>query len=290
MAQIIGGLTTSHVPVIGQAIHAGRKDDPKLKPFFDAFPPVHRWMAEARPDAIVVAYNDHGLNFFLNNMPAFAIGTAHEYRNGDEGWGAPEPRVFKGDARLAWHIANSLVEDEFDISTCQEMVFDHGGITALDLIQPGYEHGGKQMPIPIVPIEINAVQPPLPTPRRCYKLGQALGKAIRSYPKDIKVLVVGSGGLSHMIATGGFINEEYDRHCMDKIVNDPEWLTGYTVDDVITNAGNQGLEFMTWLVMRGAVSGEVDIVNSVYVKPISHTGGAMMLMDARRQQQLVAAE
>jgi len=277
MARIIGGLTTSHVPMIGRAIAGGRQQEVPFAPFFDAFAPVHRWLDERRPDVAIVIYNDHGLNFFLDNMPTFAIGAAHAYDNADEGWGPPPPRRFRGDPQLSWHIIQSLIADEFDVSTCQEMAFDHAGITALDLAWEG--HGDK--PVAVIPIVVNAVAPPLPTPRRCYAFGQAIGRAVRAFAEDRRVLVIGSGGLSHELGQFGKINQSFDEYCMDAIVADPEALARYSNDEIVDLAGAQGLELITWLVMRGAVSGEVDVVNSLYFAPISHTGGAMMLIEPR---------
>jgi protocatechuate 4,5-dioxygenase beta chain len=275
MARIVGGLTTSHVPMIGKAISENKQQIPYFKPFFDSFVPAQRWLAEVQPDVAVVIYNDHGLNFFLDKMPTFAIGAAGEYHNADEGWGPPEPRAFRGAPKLSWHLIDQLVADEFDMTTCQEMLFDHAGITALDLLWPG--HGS--WPVATIPIVINAVQPPLPTPRRCYKLGQAIGRAIRAYPEDVKVLVVGSGGMSHSLGQFGGINQAFDRQCMHDMVHDPEALARYSNDDIVRLAGGQGLELMTWIAMRGAVSGPVEVVVSQYHAPISHTGGGMMLIE-----------
>lgn len=276
MARILGGLGTSHVPMIGRTIAAGKQDEVSFKPFFDSFGAVHDWLGEKKPDVAIVFYNDHGLNFFLDNMPTFAIGAAHEYRNADEGWGEPAPRVFAGAPELSWHIVNSLMADEFDVSTCQQMRFDHAGITALDLLWPGHE-----VPVKVIPIVLNAVLPPLPTPKRCYKLGQAIGRAVASFPEDINVLFVGSGGLSHELGEFGKINEPFDRMCMEKIVGEPEALTRYTNDEIVDVAGAQGLELMTWLAMRGAVPEAAQVVASIYHSPISHTGGAMMLLEPR---------
>jgi len=89
MAQILGGITTSHVPAIGRAIARNLQQEPYWRPFFDAFAPVHRWLAETRPEVLVVFYNDHGLNFFLDKMPTFAVGAAPLYSGADEGWGLP---------------------------------------------------------------------------------------------------------------------------------------------------------------------------------------------------------
>jgi protocatechuate 4,5-dioxygenase beta chain len=275
MARIIGGLTTSHVPMIGKAIASSTQQDVPFKAFFDGFAPVHAWLEEAKPDIVVLFYNDHGLAFFLDNLPTFAVGAAPEYHIADEGWGEPQPHVFKGEPSLSWHIINSLVSEEFDISTSREMPFDHAGATALDLAWP------NGAPVTTVPVVINAVQDPMPTPMRCYKLGQAIGRAIRTYPKDLKVLIIGSGGLSHEIGEFGGINEAFDLKCMDLIVNDPEALARYSNDEIIGLAGRQGVELMTWIAMRGAVSGEVKLVTSLYHNPISHTGGALMLLEAK---------
>ena len=285
MARIIGGLTTSHVPRLSRILNTAKEQEAAWKPFFDGFIPVRRWLADNKPDVVVLFGIDHGLNFFLDKMPTFAVGAAHEYRNDDEGWGPPKPRLFKGDAELSWHIIEQLVDDEFDVTTCQEMVLDHGSILALDMPWPG-----GTWPVPVVPIMTNIVQYPVPKLSRCYKLGQAVGRAIRSYPRDLKVLVIGSGGLSHQIRTAGFINEEFDRFCMDKIVTDPEATTRYTTEEFVELAGSQGLEFVTWLGMRGAVAGNVEVVTSTYHNPLSHTGGAIMLLDARKSSGAMAAE
>jgi protocatechuate 4,5-dioxygenase beta chain len=276
MARIAGGLGTSHVPMIGRTLAAGKQAEVPFAPFFEAYAPVHDWLGERKPDVAIVFYKDHGLSFALDNMPTFAVGAATEYRNADEGWGAPEPRSFRGATELSWHLIQSLVADEFDVSVCREMLFDHAGITALDLLYPGHD-----VPVAVIPIVINGVQPPLPTPLRCYKFGQAIGRAIKSFAQDANVLVIGSGGLSHELGEFGKINEPFDRMTMERIVSDPEALTRYTNDEIVDLAGAQGLELMTWIAMRGAVAGEVDLISSVYQNPISHTGGAMMLIEPR---------
>ena len=86
MAKIVGGIMSSHVPAIGRAIARNLQGDPYWKPWFDGFPPVRDWLAEVKPDVAVVVYNDHGLNFFLDKMPTFALGCADTYYNDDEGW------------------------------------------------------------------------------------------------------------------------------------------------------------------------------------------------------------
>ena len=289
MARIVGGLTTSHVPSIGGAIARGDQQTPYWKPFFDAFNPIHTWLDEVKPDVAVMIYNDHGLNHFLDKMPTFAVGAAAKYDNADEGWGIPVLPSFDGDPDLSWHIIDNLIANDFDITMCQEMQVDHAFTLPIKLMYP---NAGPNWPIRTVPVTINSVQHPLPNAARCYKLGQAIGRAIESYPKDIKVLVVGTGGLSHQLdgTRAGFINKDFDLLCMEKIVSDPVALTRYTNRQIIELAGSQGVELMCWIAMRGALNGKVSTVSSTYHVPISNTGGAVMLLSNEPAPALLAAE
>lgn len=277
MATIVGGITTSHIPLIGKAIARGWQNEPAWKPFFDAYHPVHQWLDAARPDAVVVVYNDHGLNFFLNNMPTFAIGAAAEYRNGDEGWGLPVVPPFPGDPELSWHIVDSVVADEFDVSTCQEMLVDHAFTVPMALLWPG---AGRR-PVRTIPIAVNHVQYPLPSPARCFKFGRAIGRALETFDRDIRVAVVATGGLSHQLdgTRAGFINRPFDRLCMEKIVDDPAAIARYSVRDLVRESGAQGVELLTWLVMRGALTGAVACRHTSYHVPISNTAAAVMVLD-----------
>jgi len=279
MAEIIGGLTTSHIPAVGNAIANKLHDDPYWKPFFDAYPPVREWLGDHKPDVAIVIYNDHGLNFFLDKMPTFAIGAAHEYRNEDEGWGIPVIEPFAGNPKLSWHIIEEMVADEFDITSCQEMAVDHGFTVPMQLFWPGR---GKDTPT-VVPICANTVQHPIPTVKRCYDFGKSLGKAIRSYPEDIKVVVLGTGGLSHQLdgERAGFINKEFDLMCMEKIVSNPQELTNISRHELIRQAGAQGSEFIMWMMMRGALSEQVTAVHQNYHIPISNTGAGTMILECQ---------
>src|SRR5690348_6070980 len=96
MARIVGGLTTSHVPAIGGAIAKGLQAEPYWKPFFDGFLPVRKWLDEVKPEVAVVFYNDHGLNFFLDKMPTFAIGAATEIPERRRGLGTAHDRRLPG--------------------------------------------------------------------------------------------------------------------------------------------------------------------------------------------------
>lgn len=276
MARIIGGLTTSHVPAIGGAIARGLQQEPYWKPFFDGFLPVHRWLEDVKPDVAVVFYNDHGLNFFLDKMPTFAVGAAPEYRNADEGWGIPTLAPFRGQQDLSWHLIEHLVDREFDITTCQEMLVDHGFALPLKLFWP------QGAPVATVPICINTVQHPLPSARRCYALGQAVGEAIASWDSELKVVVIGTGGLSHQLdgARAGFINKPFDLKFMDSLVRDPEWATQYSIHELVEKTGTQGVELLMWLATRGAVPGPVRKVHTNYHIPISNTAAGMMALEA----------
>uniref|UniRef100_E6VDG0 Extradiol ring-cleavage dioxygenase class III protein subunit B n=1 Tax=Rhodopseudomonas palustris (strain DX-1) TaxID=652103 RepID=E6VDG0_RHOPX len=278
MATIIGGLAASHVPAIGGAMAKGLQKDPYWAPFFDGFDTPCRWLEAAKPDAAVVIYNDHGLNFFLDKMPTFAIGAAPEYRNDDEGWGIPVMAPFKGDTRLSWHIIETLVESEFDPVTCQEMLVDHAYSLPMELFLRDRAHD-----IPTVPVVVNTVQHPLPSLRRCFKLGQAIGRAIESYPEDLKVVVIGTGGLSHQLEgqRAGFINTAFDRRCMDAMTGDIESLLGIDPHELVELAGSQGVEVMNWVAMRGALLGDVHELHRNYHLPISNTASGIMLIENR---------
>ncbi|SCK08751.1 class III extradiol dioxygenase family protein [Vogesella sp. LIG4] len=279
MAKIVGGITTSHVPAIGRAIAQNLQQDGYWKPFFDGFAPVQQWLAEVQPDVAVVVYNDHGLNFFLDKMPTFAVGAAAQYCNADEGWGIPTLPPFAGDAALSWQMINSLVADEFDITSCQEMLVDHAFSLPMKLLWPQHD----SPPIRTVPVCINTVQYPLPSARRCYKLGEAIGRAIAGWPDDLKVVIIGTGGLSHQLdgERAGFINKDFDLRFMDSLAANPHWATQYSVEQLVEFTGTQGVELLMWLATRGALTGEVRELHRNYHIPISNTAAGLMLFDNR---------
>jgi protocatechuate 4,5-dioxygenase beta chain len=277
MARVIGGIATSHIPSIGKAIARGWQNDPPWKPFFEGYLPVHAWLDEVQPDLAVVIYNDHGLNFFLDKMPTFAVGAAAQYDNADEGWGLPVTAPFPGDPAFSWHLIESLVADQFDITMCQEMLVDHAFTVPMSLLWPKPD----SRPVTTVPVAVNTVQFPLPSPMRCYQLGKAIGRAIESYAEDIRVLVIATGGLSHQLdgKRAGFINKPFDLMCIDKIVSAPLTLAQYSARDLVRDAGAQGVELLMWFVMRGAMTGEVNEVHHSYHVPISNTAAAVMVLE-----------
>mgnify|MGYP006277774017 CR=1 FL=1 len=240
MARIIGALTSSHIPSIGNAISNGSQHEPYWKPFFDGYKPVLEWLDEQKPDVAVVLYNDHGLNFFLNNIPTFAVGAATEYMTKDEGWGLPVFPPYKGYPEMSWHVIESLIEQEFDIAMCQEMAMDHAFINPMRLFWPNENPPA----IKTIPVAINTVQFPLPRPARCYSLGKAIGHAVASWPTDEKVVIIGTGGMSHQLdgERAGFINKKFDEMCMEALLNDPEKLAKFSSLD---------LEYRSWSVGAG---------------------------------------
>ncbi|WP_088281343.1 class III extradiol dioxygenase family protein [Ideonella sp. A 288] len=276
MARIIGGITTSHVPAIGGAIAKGLQNDPYWKPFFDGFIPIRHWLSETRPDVVVVLYNDHGLNFFLDKMPTFAVGAAPQYTNADEGWGIPTVPPFTGDTELSWHLIESLVADEFDLTTCQEMTVDHAFTLPMALLWPD-----QAWPVKVVPVCINTVQAPLPSAKRCHRLGEAIGRAVSRWAGDEKVLVLGTGGLSHQLdgERAGFINKDFDLKFMDSMVSDPTWATQFDTYQLVEQAGTQGVELLMWLATRGALGPSVRALHSNYHIPISNTASGLMLLE-----------
>ena len=276
MAKIIGGITTSHVPAIGRAIAKHLQADPYWKPFFDGFAPVHRWLEQTRPDVVVVFYNDHGLNFFLDTMPTFSVGAAASYSNADEGWGIPTVPPFAGEQQLSWHLIDQLVDAEFDITSCQAMTVDHAFTLPMALLWPD-----QQWPVKVVPVCINTVQFPIPSARRCYALGEAVGRAIASWDSDARVAVLGTGGLSHQLdgERAGFINKDFDLQFMESLLHDPTWATQFNSAELVEKAGTQGVELLMWLATRGALGAQVKAVHQNYHIPISNTASGLMLME-----------
>jgi protocatechuate 4,5-dioxygenase beta chain len=279
MSQVAGAIFTSHVPGIGNAIARGLQQDPYWKPFFDGFAPVHDWLAREKPDVAVMFYNDHGLNFFLDKMPTFAIGAAPEYRHEDEGWGIAFQRPFLGHPELSWHIIEQVVASDFDPVTCQQMLVDHAVAVPYELCWPGT----APFPVKLVPICINTVQHPLPGPKRCFDLGRAVGRALRSWKGPEKIVVFGTGGLSHQLEgkRAGFINKDYDHFCLDNIGPNPEALLRNSSFEIVELAGSQGVEILNWIAARGALTGEVVELASNYHVPISNTAAATALFENR---------
>jgi protocatechuate 4,5-dioxygenase beta chain len=262
MARIVGGIGTSHVPTIGVAYDKGKQEDPAWKPLFDGYKPVAAWLAEKEVDTLVFFYNDHCSAFFFDLYPIFSLGVGEHFNIADEGAGLRDLPPIRGDVQLQAHIAESLVNDEFDIATFQDRPLDHGCASPLPLLWPHR----PDWPGTLVPIAVNVLQFPLPTARRCWKLGQAVRRAVESYPKDLRVAIVGTGGLSHQVhgERTGFNNEEWDHQFLHLLEHQPEKLTKMKHADYMRLGGAESVEQIMWLAMRGAMADRVRKVHQNY--------------------------
>jgi gallate dioxygenase len=266
VATIVGAIAASHTPTIGFAFDKNKQDDPAWKPIFDGFRPVQQWLEEKQPDVLFFIFNDHVTSFFFDHYSAFALGIGESYEVADEGGGARALPPVRGHPKLAAHLAASLMADEFDLSFFQHRALDHGCFSPLSVMM---KHDEEYWPTAIVPLQIGVLQFPIPTARRCYRLGQALRRAIESYPEDLKVALVATGGLSHQVhgERAGFNNPEWDREFMDLLENDPERLAEMTHAELATLGGLEGAEVIMWLVMRGAMNAKVRCLHRSYYLP-----------------------
>lgn len=277
MGRIIGGMGSPHAPSIGALIDAGKWDEPEWLPLMQGYQPMQRWLAEHKPDAAVLIFNDHVTTFFFDMYPTFALSVAPEHRIADEGFGPRPLAPIPGDPDLAWHVAHSLVDDEFDITLCQDMPLDHGALTPISALWPDRS---AAWPCPVLPIAVNVLQFPVPSPRRLFRLGQAIRRAVESYPGDGRVVVLGTGGLSHQLhgERFGYRNRRWDDEFLDLLERDPEQLASLRLQDYIERGGAEGAEVIMWLAMRGALSPTVRCVHRNYHAPL-HTGFAQVIYE-----------
>ncbi|HEX4023527.1 MAG TPA: gallate dioxygenase [Steroidobacteraceae bacterium] len=262
MATIVGGIASSHTPTIGFALDTHKQHDAVWAPIFAGYVPVQQWLADKRPDVLFFIYNDHVTSFFFDHYSHFALGVGERYWVADEGGGPRALPPIKGHPALARHIATGLVADEFDLSYFQAKGLDHGCFSPLSLLWPH----APEWPGAIVPLQVGVLEFPIPSARRCFKLGQALRKAIQSYPEDLKVAIVGTGGLSHQVhgERAGFNNTPWDMEFLELLEKDPAQLTEITIAEYARRGGFEGSEVIMWLVMRGALSAQVRKLHQSY--------------------------
>ena len=265
MARIVGGIASSHTPTIGFALDTNKQQDKVWAPIFEGYKPVQRWLAEKQPDVLFFIFNDHITSFFFDHYSHFALGVGDKYWVADEGGGARKLPPIKGHPGLARHVANGLVADEFDMSYFQGKGLDHGCFSPLSLLWP-HE---PTWPGAIVPLQVGVLEFPIPSARRCFNLGKSLRKAIESYPEDLKVALVGTGGLSHQVhgERAGFNNTPWDMEFLELLEKDPEALTKLTVAEFAERGGFEGSEVIMWLIMRGALSRKVKKLHQAYYLP-----------------------
>jgi len=277
MARITAGVTTSHVPAIGAALDLGKSGDDYWRPVFAGYEWSKKWIAEERPDVIVLVYNDHATAFSLEMIPTFAIGCAERFAVADEGFGPrPVPEVI-GHPDLACHLAESLILDEFDMTVINQMDVDHGLTVPMSLLfgQPDV------WPVRVIPIAVNVVQYPPPTGNRCFMLGEAIARAVASYDEDLNVQVWGTGGMSHQLQgpRAGLINSVFDRAFLDDIVDNPSRLRAIAHLEYLRDSGSEGIEMVMWLIMRGALGDHVRELHRFYHVPASNTAVGHLVLE-----------
>lgn len=277
MAEIVAGVGCSHVPAVGAAIDKGRTGDPYWAPYFAKVEPAREWMAAVDPDVCIVVYNDHASAFSLELIPTFALGLAAEFPPADEGYGPRPVPVVEGHPELAWHLAESLILDEFDLTLVNEMEVDHGLTVPLSVLfgQP------EAWPCRVIPLCVNVIQYPPPTGNRCYRLGQAIRRAVESYGGGERVVVCGTGGMSHQLQAqrAGLINVAFDHAFLDRLTADPEAAAHIPHLEYIREAGSEGIELVMWLVMRGALDPQVREVYRATHVPTSNTHNGLLILE-----------
>jgi protocatechuate 4,5-dioxygenase beta chain len=284
MARIVAGVATSHVPAIGAAIDLGKTEQPYWQPVFKGYEFSRKWIAEQKPDVVILVYNDHASAFSLEVIPTFALGCAAEFPPADEGWGPRPVPVVKGHPELAWHIAQSVILDEFDLTIVNNMTVDHGLTVPMSLMfgQP------SEWPTRVIPLAVNVVQYPPPTGNRCFNFGKAIRKAVESFDPDLKVMIFGTGGMSHQLQgpRAGLINREFDTRFLDNLTKDPQSLAKLPHIEYVREAGSEGIEMVMWLIMRGALDEDVKEVYRFYHVPASNTAVGHIILENRQQAQL----
>src|SRR5271169_718129 len=272
VAKIVAGIACSHVPAIGVAMDRGMTGTPYWDPLFKGYGRAREWLAKLAPDVAIVVYNDHASAFSLEIIPTFLIGVADAFPIADEGFGPrPVPEV-RGHPALAWHLAESLILDEFDMTIANQMPVDHG--LTVPLLAVGW-------PFPVIPLCVNVVQYPPPTGARCFKLGMAIRRAVEKFDEDLRVVIYGTGGMSHQLQgeRAGLINREFDTAFLDGMTRDPLALTKITHTQYIREAGSEGIEMVMWHVMRGALNENVTEIYRHYHVPASNTAAGLMVLE-----------
>jgi protocatechuate 4,5-dioxygenase, beta chain len=278
MARITAGVAASHVPAIGAAIDHDQTATDYWKPLFDGFTWTRQWITQQRPDVVILVYNDHATEFSLDLIPTFAIGCAESYQPADEGFGPrPVPPV-AGHPELAWHLAQSLILDEFDMTILNKLDVDHGLTVPMSLMygRPA------QWPVKVIPLLVNVVQYPPPTGNRCWRLGEAIRRAVETFDADLNVQIWGTGGMSHQLQgpRAGLINTPFDRAYLDRLVTDPHALRAIPHLEYLREAGSEGIEMVMWLIMRGALGPEVKELHRHYHVPASNTAVGHIVLAA----------
>jgi len=286
MAKITASVFTSHVPAIGAAMDLGKTHEPYWEPLFKGYEYSKQWMKDNTPDVIFLVFNDHATAFSLDMIPTFAIGTAASYQPADEGWGPRPVPVVQGHPALAAHIAQSVIQQDFDLTIVNKMDVDHGLTVPLSLMCGQPSESNFKWPCPVIPFAVNVVQYPVPSGQRCLNIGKAIRKAIESYDEDLNVQIWGTGGMSHQLQgpRAGLINKEFDSAFMDTMINDPEAQAAVPHIDYVREAGSEGIELVMWLIARGAMSDlnggkKPTVKHRFYHVPASNTAVGHLILE-----------
>jgi hypothetical protein len=282
MARISASVYTSHVPAIGAALDLGKSGEPYWQPVFAGYDKSKQWLKDNKPDVIFLVFNDHATAFSLEMIPTFAIGCAASYQPADEGWGPRPVPVVVGHPELASHIAQSVIQDDFDLTIVNKMDVDHGLTVPLSLMCGQPQASDYRWPCPVIPFAVNVVQYPVPSGRRCLNLGRAIRRAVESYDDDLNVQIWGTGGMSHQLQgpRAGLINCEFDNQFLDRLITDPEAQAAVPHIDYVREAGSEGIELVMWLIARGAMGDKPPkVVHRFYHVPASNTAVGHLILE-----------
>ena len=282
MAKITASVYTSHVPAIGAALDLGKTGEPYWQPLFAGYDFSKQWLRENTPDVVFLVYNDHATAFSLDMIPTFAIGCAAEYAPADEGWGPRPVPTVQGHPELAAHIAQSVIQDDFDLTIVNRMDVDHGLTVPLSLMCGQPPQSDFRWPFAVIPFAVNVVQYPVPSGQRCFRLGRAIRKAVESYDEPLKVQVWGTGGMSHQLQgpRAGLINREWDNRFLDRLIDDPQGQAEVPHIEYVREAGSEGIELVMWLIARGAMSDSPPVVrHRFYHVPASNTAVGHLILE-----------
>jgi protocatechuate 4,5-dioxygenase beta chain len=277
VAKLFAGVGTSHVPGIGAAVDNKKTQTDYWKPLFDGYEPAREWMRNEAPDVVIIVYNDHASAFSLELIPTFAIGVAERFQPADEGYGPRKVPVVEGHPELAWHLAESLILDEFDMTIANEMPVDHGLTVPLSIAcgEPDI------WPCKVIPLCVNVIQYPSPTGNRCYQLGKAIRKAVEAFPEDLKVAIFGTGGMSHQLQgeRAGLVNADFDIAFLDDLTQNVDRLVRIPHVEYLREAGSEGAELVMWMIMRGALDDDAREVYRHFHVPASNTAAGLIILE-----------
>ena len=277
MADLFAGIGTSHVPGIGAAVDHNKTQTDYWKPVFDGYETAREWLTKEAPDVVIMVYNDHASAFSLELIPTFALGVAPRFSPADEGYGPRKVPVVEGHPELAWHLAESLILDEFDMTIVNEMPVDHGLTVPLSITcgEP------DAWPCKVIPLCVNVIQYPQPTGNRCYQLGKAIRRAVDSFDQDLKVAIFGTGGMSHQLQgeRAGLVNADFDIAFLDDLTQDVERLVNIPHVEYLRESGSEGAELVMWLIMRGALDDDAKEVYRHFHVPASNSAAGLIILE-----------